>query len=156
MGEMFETFPDLLFRIATLGMIPLSWFGVCLILSWASGWWQLSRKYAWRDFLKRSESRQRHPPDTAWMHTATFGPIRYHSSLIFSAYDEGIKISIFFLFRLAHPPLFIPWSEFKHVRCDNKLFSQKIRMTIGKPEITRVIMPGWVRYRMPIELRPDV
>ena len=43
--------------------------------------------------------------------------------------------------------------EFDHVVPDNKLFSNRIKASIGRPEIARVVLPAWVRYRMPMSLR---
>ena len=87
------------------------------------------------------------------MRTARIGPVNYHSVLSFTCTDEGLQISIAFPFRVGHPPLFIPWDEFHHVLPDNKLFSNRIKASIGRPEIARVVLPAWVRYRMPMSLR---
>jgi hypothetical protein len=36
---------------------------------------------------------------------------RYRNCLTFTANQQGLHVSIFFLFRSGHPPLWIPWSE---------------------------------------------
>ena len=37
--------------------------------------------------------------------------MRYNGIVTFGANRQGLYISIFFLFRFAHPPLFIPWED---------------------------------------------
>lgn len=136
------------YRAALLLSIPVVWCLVCLILSWASGWWVLSKHYSASqadvDFLASRTDRRK-----AFMRTGMIGPINYHSTLNFVAVPEGLRISVFFPFRLAHPPLFIPWEAFTNRREDSKLFSHRIKMSIGQPAITRVVFPGWVKYEMP-------
>ncbi|TWU23310.1 hypothetical protein Pla52o_28460 [Novipirellula galeiformis] len=136
------------YRVALLASIPLLWCGVCLVLSWASGWWMLSHRYLAKPGDGSGDDR-----DSARMRSARIGAIQYHSSLNFIADSRGLRISVFFPFRPGHPPLFVPWSEFDKIRLDNRLFSQRIKMAIGRPAVTRVVFPGWVKFRMPIEYR---
>jgi hypothetical protein len=83
------------------------------------------------------------------------GAIHYHSMLSFRVSDSGLKVSILFLFRLGHPPLFIPWDQMHRIEADTHIYSHKVKLLIGKPTIVRAMLPGWVRYRMPIEMRPQ-
>ncbi len=125
-------------------LLPLAAALLCWVLASVSGWTRLAADY-----------RLDHPVtgERAWMRTARIGPVNYHSVLSFTCTDEGLQISIAFPFRIGHPPLFIPWDEFDHVVPDNKLFSNRIKASIGRPEIARVVLPAWVRYRMPMSLR---
>ncbi|WP_372717288.1 hypothetical protein [Novipirellula sp.] len=142
--------PDLWYRAALLTSIPLVWCGISLVLSWSSGWWVLSQRYAAKPGDGFGDDSNR-----AYMRTGRIGAIQYHSTLNFVADTRGLRISVFLPFRLGHPPLFVPWSEFDKVRLDDKLFSQRIKMSIGRPAITRVVFPGWVKFHMPIEHRPS-
>lgn len=65
-----------------------------------------------------------------------------------------MRISIAAPFRLGHPPLFIPWNELHQIREDDMMYSHKVKASIGKPTIGRITLPGWVRYRMPMSIRP--
>ncbi|TWT82514.1 hypothetical protein CA13_39770 [Planctomycetes bacterium CA13] len=136
--------PNDYYRAALLASIPLLWCGICLVLSWASGWWVLAKQFP---------ARSRVDGPVARMRTGSIGPIHYHSMLTFVAAEHGIRISIFLPFRIGHPPLFIPWEAFLNIRDDSKLFSQKVKMSIGQPAIARVVFPGWVKYHMPLEMR---
>lgn len=68
--------------------------------------------------------------------------------------DDGLGISVAPPFRVGHPPLFIPWNEFRQVKEDELMYSHKVKAMIGQPAITRITLPAWVRYRMPLTLRP--
>ena len=138
---------DFVYRATFLCSIPVLWLGVCITLSWASGWWMLSRKFS--ETSEAKERRQREHPESAWMRTGRLGAINYHSTLNFAVDDTGLWISVFPLFRFGHPRLFIPWSSMHHVRRENKLYSHRVRLSIGKPTVTQALFPGWVRYRIP-------
>lgn len=125
-------------------LLPLAAVFLCWILASVSGWSRLTADYR----LDHRVTGER-----AWMRTARIGPVNYHSVLSFCCTDEGLLISIAFPFRFWHPPLFIPWDDFHQVIPDNKLFSNRIKASIGRPEMARVVLPAWVRYRMPMSLR---
>ncbi|TWU49556.1 hypothetical protein [Rubripirellula reticaptiva] len=126
-------------------LIPIAWLLVSFSLARMSGWAQLSKRYACREFAADETGRFR---------TATFGPIQYHSSLTFGVNNDGLQIAMPFLFRLGHPPLVVPWAEMHRIELDNRLYSHRVKVSFGKPAIVRATLPGWVRYRMPIEIRP--
>jgi len=89
------------------------------------------------------------------MRSGKIGIVQYYSSLNFCVTDEGLRISVVFPLRLGHPPLMIPWQDIHHVSDDPVLFSHSIRMSIGRPTITRAMLPGWVKYHLPRPLRPS-
>lgn len=63
---------------------------------------------------------------------------RYKNALILKYNDEGIFLSVLFLFRLFHPPLFIPWEEIKGTE-ESKVLLFKFRtLKIGDPVIARI------------------
>ena len=130
--------------------IPLAAFLLCWVLASVSGWTRLAAEYRADQTVTAEPSVA---AERACMRTGRIGPINYHSVLSFSCTDDGLRISIAFPFRIAHPPLFIPWSEFHQVTPDNRLYSHRIKACIGNPEIVRVVLPAWVRYRMPMSRR---
>jgi len=128
-----------------VALIPVAWCVLLFLASRLSGWARLARNYR-ASAIDVDES--------AWMRTGRIGAISYHSSLCFGVNDRGLRIAVAFPLRLFHPPLFIPWDRFHHIAADQKLYSHKCRMSVGRPAITSMMMPAWVRYRLPLEMRP--
>ena len=87
-----------LFPVFFAGM----WVAVSVILSFAGGWRALSRAYpvslppSGRSFNLKS---------------GRLGMTNYNGCLRFVAGAPGLGLSILFLFRVGHPPLFVPWSD---------------------------------------------
>jgi hypothetical protein len=81
----------------------LLWMCTCLGISLFSGWWDLGRVYrATRPFagpLWRFQS-----AGLRW--NTSYGGI-----VSIGVTAEGLYLSVLFLFRIAHPPLFIPWYD---------------------------------------------
>jgi hypothetical protein len=142
--------------------IPFAALLLCWVLASVSGWTRLAAEYRADQTVTAEPSvadersvaaKPSVAAERAHMRTGRIGPINYHSVLSFSCTNDGLRISIAFPLRIAHPPLFIPWTEFHQVTADNKLYSNRIKACIGNPAIVRVVLPAWVRYRMPMSLR---
>src|SRR5579884_1350704 len=59
----------------------------------------------------------------------------YNNVLTIGANQTGLYMVPFVLFRLGHPPLFIPWTEISNVRPVNILFFFKyVSMQLGREE----------------------
>ncbi len=129
-----------------VALIPAMWLFLSWLLSRLSGWARLAEHY---------RATGHAAGESAWMRTGRIGVVQYHSCLCFRVNDDGLRITVAFPLRLGHPPLFIPWDQFHHIREDEMMFSQKVKMSVGHPTLVRVTMPGWVRYRMPMQLRPS-
>ena len=136
-------------RIHFLALIPFAWCFVCFALSRMSGWRRLSVEFS--PFADLSSV----PLESASLRTAQLGAIHYHSMVKFTVSEKGLEMAMAIPLRLFHPPLFIPWNEMHSVRSDPKLYSHKVLVSVGKPTLVRAKLPGWVRYRMPLNLRPE-
>jgi len=130
---------------AYLLLIPLVWCGLSWLMSRISGWHRLARRFPATRPLDG---------ETAYLRTGRIGAVTYHSCLRFHVTDDGLGIAIAIPFRIGHSPLFIPWDQFHHVKDDGMMYSHKAKASVGQPTITRMTLPGWVRYRMPMSLRP--
>lgn len=129
-----------------IALIPAMWCFLSWLLSRLSGWSLLARRYP---------SPEKVLGESAYLRTGRIGAINYHSCLRFCVNDDGLRISVALPLRLAHPPLFIPWDQLHHISADPILYSHKVKVSIGQPTIARMLLPGWVRYRMPLEMRPS-
>lgn len=87
------------------------WLGISALLSSIGGWHQLAAQFAASS-----------PTDGKrfWFASMSLGsglfPVSYGSCLFVTVGRSGFRLSIFFLFRFLHPPLFIPWSAIEAVR----------------------------------------
>ena len=79
------------------------WCSISLLLSWIGGWAELARAYrapgpfsGIKLYLRDGVTR--------------FGT-SYGRCLTVGANSEGLYLAIVFLFRVGHPPLFIPWRD---------------------------------------------
>jgi len=79
------------------------WCGISLLISFMSGWRELSRIYP----ATVSPEGKRFWFQSASMRRGT----NYGNCLIVWVNPNGIYLSVLFLFRIGHPPLFIPWPD---------------------------------------------
>jgi len=90
-------------EIANIVRILAVWIALTAGLGWAGGWWQMSHFYA---ATSRFEGRLLH------LRSARFGRwIAYNGALVAGANREGLHLRVWPIFRVGHPPLFIPWSD---------------------------------------------
>lgn len=132
--------------IQFIALIPAVWCFLSWLLSRLSGWSLLARHYRAKTDVAG---------ESAHLRSGRIGTINYHSCLGFRVNDDGLRIAVAFPLRLGHPPLFIPWNQLHHIAEDPILYSRKVRLSIGHPTLVRATLPGWVRYRMPLEMRPS-
>jgi hypothetical protein len=81
----------------------LLWSAVALLISWIGGWSSLAQHF--RHTGRFSGPRWYFQSAGMRWHTG------YRNCLTVGANHEGLYLSILFLFRIRHPPLFIPWNE---------------------------------------------
>jgi len=104
-------------------------YAISFCISFMSGWFALSQR-----FTKESEPIGQ---------TRTAGPFfykvytrfwtRYSSAVRLTSSEDALFVSVFFLFRLCHPPLQIPWKEVKLART-KYLWRRYIVLTLGELE----------------------
>jgi hypothetical protein len=80
----------------------LIWSLVSVIISLVGGWWRLAEHYR----AAAPFGGQRWSWQTGWM-----GWSRYRGVLTVGADTTGLSLEVMPLFRLMHPPLFIPWGD---------------------------------------------
>ncbi len=112
--------PELLLIVAVAG---LGWAGAALLASRMSGWASLAQTYRLTgDFAALHWSFQ----SAAMRWYAHYG-----SCLTIGADSTGLYLSVWAIFRLFHPPLFIPWSEISVRRC-RILWSSLVEFRLGR------------------------
>ena len=81
---------------------PLVWIGILRFASAVSGWRALAAQYPAREPFSGPIRRFEH---------IRLGWSNYQNCVNVGASGEGLYLTLWFLFRPFHPPLFIPWSE---------------------------------------------
>jgi hypothetical protein len=107
------------------------WCAVCLVLSVSGGWRRLGERYAARDvplgerFLMRSVG---------------VGWVSYNNCLTFRRGHDGFYMSVWYIFRLGHPPLYIPWSDVQNIQTYRQLWVDVVKFDVGAPRVATVRM----------------
>jgi hypothetical protein len=94
------------------------WLGVSTLLSLVGGWFALSQHYRAAQDIQGQKFRMT-SGSVGW---SGFIPVGYGNCLIATVGDSGLRLGVFFLFRLFHPTLFIPWSAMESVEQKRWLF----------------------------------
>jgi hypothetical protein len=113
-------------------VFPIIWIAICIILSRMSGWHKLAQKYLRIDFVSGEKWRFR----SAKLRYS----VGYNSCVNFVANREGLGISIFFVFRVGHPPLFIRWTDIA-ISKETKFLRNVIRFTVGRDFPIPILVP---------------
>jgi hypothetical protein len=114
------------YPLAFIPLIFFFWCAVSFLIAAVSGWmdlvqrFRLSSTFAGSTWSFQSASMR-------WMS-------RYRSCLNVGADPSGLQLSMFFLFRPGHPPLFIPWSEITVARRWKFLFIPQVKLLLGREE----------------------
>ena len=81
----------------------LFWISICMLLSIISGWKSLSKNYR-ADFPFNGKKLRMKNATMRW-------GTNYGGCLTIGANREGLYLALFPIFRINHPPLFIPWKD---------------------------------------------
>ena len=101
----------------------VAWLVIFTLISHASGWAALAEQYRSQEtFTGRCWSFQ--SCQMRWL-------MGYNNCLKIGADPRGLFISVLFLFRMAHPPLFIPWRDISYVR-KKILWTQVVEFRLGR------------------------
>ena len=79
------------------------WIAICMLLSIISGWKSLSADYR-ANFPFNGKKFRMKSGSMRW-------GTNYGGCLTIGANKEGLYLAIFPIFRIYHPPLFIPWED---------------------------------------------
>lgn len=108
------------------------WCGVCLLTSAIGGWGRLAKKYP----ATAPPSGTRFPGQTGYV-----GVSRYRGVLTIHLSPEGLHLDVVKIFRIGHPPLFIPWSEIHNPAVRRNLWGESVVFEVGLPKIAKLLLP---------------
>ena len=122
------------------------WCGISGLLSWIGGWHALARKYK-----SRKESSGKRFSFVSMGLGRGFGPVSYRSCLFVRIDPVGLSISVFPLFRLLHPRLYIPWNDVADCRKERFFFVPCTALYVAEPKV-RMLFYGRIAKEL-YELR---
>ena len=98
----------------TVWLLPLlvvTWLIACAMLSFMSGWRRLAARFPASSGIDGETYRF-----ASMSLGAGLLPVHYRNSMFVTVGRSGLSMSVFILFRVMHPPLFIPWSAVETVQ----------------------------------------
>ena len=119
---------------------PAIWCFVLFILSNVGSWRRLAQSYRTSEPISGTVLR--------WQ-SAKIGWVNFNRALTICILDEGLRLSLPFIFRLGHPPLLIPWSDFRDVRSKKVLLITFLEASVGEPVITKLLLPTTITEHLP-------
>lgn len=119
------------------------WCFVCWLLSQMGGWGRIAARFPGSP-----------NPDgpTFSMQSGRVGMTNYRSVLTIRPAPDGLHLAIMAIFRVGHPPLFIPWHEIRNARRRQILWMETISFDVSAPAIGRISLPAKVFAGQPIQL----
>ncbi|HTM46618.1 MAG TPA: hypothetical protein VL137_16800 [Polyangiaceae bacterium] len=115
----------LIFVVVFLGI----WLGANALVSVTGGWRALAQRYRTDLPVMGNVFRFR----SARFRNFT----NYNNCLTFGAAPQGLYVSVFWPFRISHPPLFIPWTEISGRRFTTYWWFERMELTFPRvPGVT--------------------
>lgn len=113
---------------------PMFFIGLWLLVSFVlslMGWSSLARHYKTDNvFYGRNIG----------ICSGYINSVKYKNVLVVKYNEQGIHLSVIFIFRFCHPAVFIPWDEIKKVYDDHSFFLRYKKMVIGAPQIATITL----------------
>ena len=116
------------------------WTFVPIVIGYVSGWASLAGQFRFRDNFSCTR--------WSWQNGQMRFMMNYNRCLTLRASEQGLSLAMNPLFRLGHPPLFIPWSEVS-VQPQRILFFTGTRFQLGRENP----VPLWVRQTLAEQLK---
>jgi hypothetical protein len=116
------------------------WVVVSFVISYTGGWAALAGKFRYRGKFNG--------PKWRGQSGKMRGLARYRNCLVVGGNPEGLYLAVFFPFRMAHPPMFIPWNEVTLTK-SRVWFVPMVRFQLGR----ELSVPFWIRESLANRIR---
>lgn len=124
---------------AFLVYFVILWLGVTALLAYVSGWVELAKQFPDKDV---HDGEIFHFASGA-MGESKYFPVNYRNALMIAVSTEGLRISLFFLFRFWSPPIFIPWTAIDRIE-EERLWLMKYSVIHLHQNPVRILLRGRV------------
>jgi hypothetical protein len=126
-----------------LALIPLFvffWCAIASLIAVLTGWTTLAERFRTTSTFTG--------PTWGFQSARMRWSSHYHGCLTVGADTTGLKLSILFLFRPGHPPLFVPWSEISVAKRWRFLFIRQVKLLLGREEQIPLVITGRLADRI--------
>lgn len=100
-----------------LAAIILVWLGASVLLSVMSGWHQLASRLRATSPIEG----ERYRFTSLSLGSGAF-PMSYRNCIFVTVGRSGFVLSVLFLYRMFHPPIYVPWSAVKTAHPEQRWF----------------------------------
>jgi len=122
------------------------WICVCKLISATGGWRILARDYRANSLFDGQK---------LWLKSATMRRwTNYNNCVNIGANKYGLYLSVLPLFRVGHPPLFIPWADISTEAASRRLLPDVVKFSFAKQPEVPVILSKKLAGRI-FKLRQD-
>jgi len=122
------------------------WICVCKLISATGGWRILARDYRANSLFDGQK---------LWLKSATMRRwTNYNNCVNIGANNYGLYLSVLPLFRVGHPPLFIPWADISTEAASRRLLPDIVKFSFAKQPEVPVILSKKLAGRI-FKLRQD-
>ncbi len=104
-------------------VFPTIWIAACMVIGQVGGWAALAQQFEFREDFTGQRWRLQSARMRLW--------VRYGNCLTVGANPDGLYVAILFLFRVGHPPLFIPWREVSIAKKGGFLLIRYVELRLG-------------------------
>ena len=80
-------------------------------LWWCFLMWAIAHVFGWSSLARHYRAADRFTGKLRHFRSGKIGWSNYSGCLTVGANSEGLYLAVIFLFRVGHPPLFIPWTD---------------------------------------------
>lgn len=96
------------------------------------GWARLARHYAYKVPFEGTR---------VGIIAPSINGVQYRNSVVLKYNAEGFFLHPVFVFKLFHPPLFIPWKEITEIQDQKTFFFAFKKLYIGNPIVATISLP---------------
>ena len=121
--------------VAFIIAFPIIWIVTVWLIS-LGGWAQLAQRYRAPLSLPPAASRHKWLGQYGFVNRA-----RYGNALILTAHETGLLLETVPLFRINHPPLFIPWEAFHNASLVTFRHHELVQLEVGHPTVATIRIP---------------
>jgi hypothetical protein len=111
-------------------LIPLA-----LVVMWPLILFQLAFIGGWRRLAKDFKTSRPPTGKRFGMESASVGWVGYNNCLTIHTNPEGIFLEPWYIFRVAHPRLFIPWAAVSVIRERSFLGIKSVKLAVRRPQV---------------------
>ena len=110
----------------------IAWMGVCKLISTNGGWRILAQDYQANSLFDGQK---------LWLKSASMRRwTNYNNCVNIGANKYGLYLSILPIFRVGHPPLFVPWTDISTETAHRRLLPDVVKFSFAKqPEVPVIL-----------------